>query len=113
VDDHISPSDQIFNEAYNFNFNHNNKKRNKIDSFEDYDDIEPDWEKIEEALGEINESEWGRLFGIVPEMEIEPEQRKVIWQPWVVEPEKKRKKNQWMLNPNQLKSIHSRARDVY
>ena len=38
--------------------------------------IEPDWEKVEEALGEINESEWGRLFGIIPEMEIEPEKEK-------------------------------------
>ena len=38
--------------------------------------IEPDWEKVEEALGEINESEWGRLFGTVPEMEIEPEKEK-------------------------------------
>ena len=31
---------QIFNEAYNFNL----KKRNKIDSFEEYDGVEPDWE---------------------------------------------------------------------
>ena len=45
MDDDIFNSndeDQIFNEAYNFN----NQKRNKIDSFEDYDDVEPDWEKV-------------------------------------------------------------------
>ena len=68
VDDDIFNSDdedQIFNEAYNLNLK--NKKRNKIDSFEDYDDVESDWEKVEEGLGEINESEWERLFGIVPE----------------------------------------------
>ena len=33
--------DQIFNEAYNFN----NQKRNKIDTYEDYND---EWEKVEE-----------------------------------------------------------------
>merc|ERR1712208_220855 len=71
--------DQIFNKAYNFNY----QKRNKIDSFEDYDD---EWEKVEED--KISESEWERLFGIVPEMDIEPENDNVIWQPWVVEPEK-------------------------
>ena len=84
MDDDIFNSDdedQIFNEAYNFN----NQKRNKIDTYEDYDD---EWEKVEEAPGEISESEWGRLFGIVPEMDIEPENENVIWQPWVVEPEK-------------------------
>ena len=89
VDDDIFNSDdedQIFNEAYNFN----NKKRNKIDSFEDYNDVESDWEKVEEGLGEINESEWERLFGIIPEMENEPENENVIWQPWVVEPEKEK-----------------------
>ena len=89
MDDDIFNSDdedQIFNEAYNFNL----KKRNKIDSFEDYDGVEPDWEKVEEGLGEISESEWERLFGIVPEMDIEPENENVIWQPWVVEPEKEK-----------------------
>ena len=73
--------DDIFNEAYNFN----NQKRNKIDTYQDYDG---EWEKVEEAPGEISESEWEKLFGIVPEMDIEPENENVIWQPWVVEPEK-------------------------
>ena len=86
MDDDIFNSDdddQIFNEAYNFN----NQKRNKIDTYQDYDD---GWEKVEEAPGEISESEWEKLFGIVSEMEIEPENDNVIWQPWVVEPEKEK-----------------------
>ena len=43
--------DQIFNEAYNFN----NKKRNKIDSFKDYDVVKPDCEKVEAENICINE----------------------------------------------------------
>merc|ERR1711984_71761 len=58
--------DQIFNEAYNFN----NQKRNKIDTYQDYDG---EWEKVEEAPGEITESQWERLFGIEMDIEIEPE----------------------------------------
>ena len=86
MDDDIFNSDdedQIFNEAYNFN----NQKRNKIDSFEDYDGVESDWEKVEEGLGEISESEWERLFGIVPEMEIEAEEEKET--PMDIDPIKK------------------------
>ena len=48
MDDDIFNSDdenQIFNKAYNFNLN--NKKRNNIDSFKDYDDVKPDCEKAE------------------------------------------------------------------
>merc|ERR1712215_509556 len=44
--------DDIFNEAYNFN----NQKRNKIDTYEDYDG---EWEKVEED--NISESQWERL----------------------------------------------------
>ena len=40
---------QIFNEAYNWNLN--NKKRNKIDSFKDYDDVEKE-EVIEDKEAE-------------------------------------------------------------
>merc|ERR1712030_109981 len=86
MDDDIFNSDdddQMFNEAYNFN----NQKRNKIDTYEDYND---EWEKVEEAPGEISEREWEKLFGIVPEMDIEHENENVIWQPWVVEPEKEK-----------------------
>merc|ERR1712030_244805 len=80
MDDDIFNSDdddQIFNEAYNFN----NQKRNKIDTYQDYDG---EWEKVEEAPGEISESQWQRLFGI--EMDIEPENET----PMDVEPEKEK-----------------------
>ena len=75
--DNEDEEDQIFNEAYNFN----NQKSNKIDTYQDYDD---GWEKVEEAPGEISESQWQRLFGI--EMDIEPENET----PMDVEPEKEK-----------------------
>ena len=56
MDDDIFNSDdenQIFNEAYNFNLK--NKKRIKIDSFEDDDDLESELKKVEEEGDWLNE----------------------------------------------------------